>query len=456
MKQKTIMFVVATSTRIGFVLKTDLFRKLESEGNKMVIVSPFWNDKNFKDEFSRNNIFLEPLPIRSRLAKAASTTRNVATQITDSEKLNRCKKIQQQITRRYRPQNKKINWRGPLLKVIPKKIKTSDTFWNHVEYFAHKQKGYTNLFKKYKPDVLVLASGGAEGEDIPFLLYSWKRKIPSIAIDGNIDVFEFRYFSKTRPITEWALFSEAQKEEGASMQKIPKENLKATGPLRYDYYFHEFKPENREKFLSRLGLDPNKKVITLGAKVPVLFPHNDDIIKIIKDAINDKKIDPESQLYIRFDPNHDPKIYDKNLLSGLKWELATSKEASTREHLANLLYHSDIVISISSTFSCEACLVDTPAAWIGFEGFASPKTLEESYRYAYELDLFKRILKTGGISLVESPKELINTINKYIKSKKEGREERKKFVLQEYYNDETSAGVKIAKLVNDLINRNEK
>ncbi|TSC96854.1 MAG: hypothetical protein Athens071426_327 [Parcubacteria group bacterium Athens0714_26] len=453
MSDRTIFFVVATKTRINFILRTDLFRILKEKNFKIVIVSPFWNQKEFIEEFGGDNVIFESLYDKmTRLYLMLAYWRGQALKI-NHPKIKFGIRIHGFITRRFVKtfsffKSFKTVLRGIIFLLIPKKFRESQRFWDRLLSFFILDRCANWLFRKYQPLVLIVASGGAEGRDVPFLLSAQKYSVASVVIDNNIDAPQFRYFSPPFEATKWAVFGVPGKKELEEFQQIKPSKLTVTGPLRYDYYFKEFKPTPREIFFKEIGADPQKKLITFGAKIPVMYPHNADIIKIILKGIKDNYFNQPAQLFVRFDPRHDPQFYPQ-FLNEIVYECA--EIASGREHIANLLYHSDVVISIVSTFCIEACLVGTPAIWIGFDGLVKYESYEESTRFQYDLDCFKRIIDTGAIPLAENFEELIILIKKYLLDKSLDREKRKKMIEQEYFKTDGRAGERIAKMVIDFV-----
>lgn len=448
---KTIFFVLATKTRINFILRTDLFKILK-EKYRIVIVTPFWKDKDFVSEFGGQNVIFEPLYGPGRFSLMLGYWRGQALAVHHPA-IEFGRFAHSFLTRRFRrppsfTQKIKNFIRGLVLAIIPNFFKKTPVFWDAVENIFISRKCAVDLFKKYHPSVVILSTTGPEEKDNPFLLACKKFNVFSIAVDNNIDAPQMRYFSQPKDVSKYAVFGEPMKKEFMEIHKVPESKLVVTGALRYDYYFKEFKPMPKEEFFKEIGADPKKKLITFGAKTPLMYPHNADIIKVILENIKNNIFGQPSQLFVRFDPNHDPNLYP-DILPYIIYERA--ENSSGREHIANLLYHSDVVISVASTFCIEACLVDTPAIWIGFDGFTRYPTLEESTRIHYNYDVFKRIISTGAILLAENFEELIISIKKYLSDKSLDREKRKKMIEQEYFKTDGRTGERIAKIVIDFV-----
>lgn len=455
--QKTIFFVIATEARINFILRTDIFKVLKDRGYRIVIISslPVVNKTIFQ-EFYGPNVFFESLCRFDRVFFALENLRGKALLISHP-RLAFFKYIYDLLTRRYRERSsfsgrlKKI-FSDAIVCVIPRKLRVSEKFWDNLERLLARNRCCSRLFKKYNPSAVVLASAGAETRDKLFISYCQRFSVPSFAVDNNIDVFEFRYFSKPRPVSVWALFSDILKNEAMEIQQVPEDRIVVTGPARYDHYFKNFQPQPREEFFKEIGADPAKKLITYGTQSPKMYPYDNDIIRIILGALNKNYFQRPAQLFVRFGRGNNPMSH-QNVLKSIIWERVEGQPH--RDHVANLLYHSDVVISVGSTFCSEACMVDTPAIWIGFDGFAKYER-EESYSISYELNLCKRILATGSIRLAKTPEALNEHIKEYLDNPALDKEKRRLMIEQEYNNPDGNAGKRIAELIINQINNREK
>ena len=447
--QKTIFFVIATRERINFILRTSIFKELKAEGHSLVIISPFGENAEFQKEFAGKNVYFEPLAVISEREKHLSNWRDKALYI-DHPRLKASRAIHELGTKRYVPQKtaftefKKII-RKIFFAILPSVLRTSPKVWGAIEHIFGQNTAAKRLFKRYRPQLVVMASAGAEGQDIALINAARRWGAKTIVTDSNIDVFEFRYFSYPRPVNLWTLFSDIQRKDASTIQRVPEKNIAITGPVRYDFYFKEFIPESREAFCKRLGLDPAKKIVIYGSKIKKMYPPNGEIIDILKKAVEHSAY--PSQLYVRFAPGDNPMEYPE-MIKGIHYERA--EEAMSRDHIANLLYHSDVVISIGSTFCCEAILFNRPSIWVAFDGY-TVKPITDSYRVFYDLELFKRFERIGGIPLVNSPEELVAKVYDYLKNPKLDEEKRRATIKEQYGVTDGEAGNRVIAEIKKLL-----
>lgn len=447
---ETVFFVIGTQPRINFILRTDIFGLLKKRA-RLVIFSPFSSQSEFRNEFGGPNVFFEDLLPLGKLHAGVISMRNQALNI-DHPEINHSKFLHDLITFRYE-KGGHFSVSKMALTFTPAFIKRSAEFWDFSENLILRSRSYTKAFKKYRPSAIVTASAGAEGKDIPFLVFGRRFSVPVFAVDNNIDAFTFRYFSELRKGFIFTLFNEEQKREALEIQKLPADRAIVTGAARYDFFVKKFKPLPRRDFLEKIGLDGRKKIITFGAKIPIMYPGSGYIIKLLLDGIRSGKIKEPAQIFVRFDPGHSPDLY-KNLLEKNRDLIAfeRAEERQDQQHLGNLFCHSNVILSVNSTFNVEAAIFNTPSIWVGFDETTdyknrSYKEGEASYSISYDSELCQRILKTGGIAFSETPEEMYEDINKYLKNRQLHSRERQILVESINFRNDGRAGERIADFI---------
>jgi len=196
-------------------------------------------------------------------------------------------------------------------------------------------------------------------------------------------------------------------------------NKDVVGLPHYDAYKN---PEkylmSRDEFFKALGLDTSKKLIFLGGSD---FYYSEDALPgILNKAIEEGGIKDAAQVIFRPHPASlftleeygldelgnvilDPTFVDKSKIS-----------FSDTERFINLMHHSDVIINIASTLSIDAAVFNKPAICINFDSKNKKLSHWEKVHRLYDhFDHYEKLVATGGISLPESPDELIEIINKY-------------------------------------------
>jgi len=443
---RTYFFIIRNPARVNFILRTDLFRMLKEREDRLVIVSPFSSDPAFVKEFGGASVVFETMVAPNRLAHTAAYWREQAFASVHPA-IQFAREVHAGITKGF-GQAQGTVWkiksliRAAALGVLPRSIRRSHALWNRIERFCTKASVARTLFDRYAPDAVFVATAG---EEKSFLVECSARGIVSCNVDSNIDAPQLRYFSEPRPVTSWALFGEPVKKQMVAFHHVPESSLAVTGALRYDYLFREFQPSERAAFFEKLALDPRKKLVVYAAKISKMYPSNELVIKSILDAIASGEL-LNTQLFVRFDPGHDVSRYG-TLLNEIVWEMADL--ASSRDHVANLLYHADAVTSIASTFNMEAMIFDTPSTWIAFDGNRSDGPTSKHYQLAVFDDLIKRT----AILRSDSSSQLINQLKEAIDKPEKHSGARKQALLDYYHATDGNAGKRIIELIDGLFQK---
>jgi CDP-glycerol glycerophosphotransferase (TagB/SpsB family) len=103
-------------------------------------------------------------------------------------------------------------------------------------------------------------------------------------------------------------------------------------------------------------------------------------------------------------------------------------EKSQMDHLANLLYHADVVVTGASTITIDAAVLDRPVINVVFDGRSTLPEHQSIRKNYYRFTHYIALVKTKGMRLVFSEAELIEWIKKYLDSPSLDREERKQVV----------------------------
>ena len=99
------------------------------------------------------------------------------------------------------------------------------------------------------------------------------------------------------------------------------------------------------------------------------------------------------------------------------------------DYLADLLYHSDVIISHISTLTIDAAVFNKPSIFIGFD--VEQKPYYKGLRRFHDMEYLQEIRKTGGVKLAESLDELFKYVSQYLANPKLDEEGRKK-IVEEY------------------------
>ena len=219
----------------------------------------------------------------------------------------------------------------------------------------------------------------------------------------------------------------------------------------------DYKLLNSKLFLQKVGIDAEKRVILL-TPVGDKFGNTDaQIFDILCEAIRDKELPSDVEILVRVPPGDTVSLENFKACKeihidypGTEFNTYSRKanEMSYRDllHLADSLYHSELVISSPSTMVIDGAAFDKPLILLGFEG-REHKDYFDSFVHIYDYDHMQHVIKTGGTRMAKSPDELIDAINHYLNYPEEGENERKKIVDEQCVYTDGKSGERIARVL---------
>ena len=354
----------------------------------------------------------------------------------------------------------RILWKSCILSMKHRPLFLPLMRFNHFCYRLFGSKKYDFLFETWKPKLLITASPGFHSQkDIPLIREAQDHGVKTLCAVFSWDNLTITNgIFPTRP-DYLAVWNPMMKEEAVRIHHYDPERVFVVGPTAFDIYQDPTITLSREVFCKKLGLDPQKKIVTLATASPVVFDHRylvEMLLRFVRDGVFDFpvnllcRVHPRDQqdLYREFEK--DPHIhfdYPGRLSTSLRWD----PDRSEMIHLANTLKHSDVIINIASTITIESAIVDTPVISIGFctvqkEDFEK-KIIRNHYGQHY-----RYILESGGTWNVRSEEEFIEAINTYLKDPSRDHEARRKMAEKLCYRLDGKATERLAELIERLVN----
>jgi hypothetical protein len=425
-KQSNIVITISRGGLARNLLQNDFFALIKQSFNKVIILSPAYNDERFIREFKGDNVEIIDLPqvkptrisqlitrVNSFLIYNKNTVRlSLYDYITPPTKAEFVfKYIKYLILRLVFSTLSLTSWTRKIIRQIDAwfvQTKSARTY-------------YTLL--REKEARVAMSTNIIEDEDVAMLRAAQKAKIKSIAMPKSWDNISKRYFRvKADKIVVW---SEFMKQQMIKLQDYKESEIDMVGVPQFDYYIDKSIIENRNDFCHRLGLDPKKKIILFGSEGK-LIPSDADIASIIYDLIEENKLSHTSQLLIR--PHFGYKDDEKKFVNLLhkpnvvvdsqfnhskvfrdKWDYSTKE----MHHFLNLLFHADVIISTCSTLVLDAAALNKCSILIKFDGCKKKPFYKSSARW-YVCDYFDKISKCRASLEVESPGQLRLAINRIL------------------------------------------
>ena len=174
------------------------------------------------------------------------------------------------------------------------------------------------------------------------------------------------------------------------------------------------------------------------ATVPA-FSRSDFIVDILISALKKNRFVEPVQLVCRPTPSIERKKNEEEYGKYLsnpdvviddnqsRWtpRLGWNPDKEQIKYFANLIKHTDVQVSIASTATIEAALVDKPVVNVGFNT-VEPQRFREFVLNSVYQNHFKAIVDMGATYIANDPESLIEGINMYLIDPSVHRSEREK------------------------------
>ena len=89
--------------------------------------------------------------------------------------------------------------------------------------------------------------------------------------------------------------------------------------------------------------------------------------------------------------------------------LAIDITEDNQRHLANTMYHSDVVVNVASTLAIEAAIFDTPVVNVSFDGETPSEWVRSARRY-YRFTHYVNITRHDAVRVAETPAQLVEQL----------------------------------------------
>lgn len=219
-------------------------------------------------------------------------------------------------------------------------------------------------------------------------------------------------------------------EQTRTIQHIPQNRVRVVGIPQYDLFLQKDTIWPRKEFLARFGISFEKRVIIFAGIGNFLAPHEPEVVEILSAAEKSGEIKSDVAIIFRPHPHFLTErerilifgnvIFDDGvaLYTGdnrSSWEMDREKTA----HLANSLYHADLVITTASTITMDAAVFDRPVVCIAFDGNSRVEYWNSVRRYYENYTHYFDLSATKGFKIAYNAEEFIRAINQYLENPKE-------------------------------------
>ena len=278
------------------------------------------------------------------------------------------------------------------------------------------------LFDRYQPVLVVAANPGLVFSEVPLLRTARRRGVRCMAIDPSWDNFTNKLIP-VRQVDRLVVWNEIMKEQAISLHGYAPDAIAVAGAPQFDPHFRARTP--RADFFTRLGADPNRKLIALTTTPRSLYRHHDHVLRALVAAMQDGRL-VNAQVLVRLHPRDEFDAYreftrtphviiEKPFRDTVKVAdgLAIDVMPEHQKHLGDTLCHADVVVNVASTISVEACIFDTPVVNICFDGPGESPYVKSARRY-YSFTHYVNITSRGAVRVAASAEELVAAVAAYL------------------------------------------
>lgn len=315
---------------------------------------------------------------------------------------------------------------------------------------------YTEVFERYKPDLVFLAHLFEEPE-IHILREAKRRKIKSIGFINSWDKVTERCIMRLLP-DKAVVFNDIVRNDLMKHNDMDKNDIFVGGLPHYDQYM-KGSFLKREEFFERIECNPQKKLLVYASNISA-FSHSDwQMIDLLHELNSKGAFGEEINILVRFRPNDfieeqelkkRPHLrYDYpgtrfSLKRGIDWDMDEAEEA----HLRNTLRWMDLLACYSSSLTVDAVMFDKPIVNINFEATEPGSASKLPMRfYNYNKEHYAKALESGGVRLVHSEGELVQWVKRYLENPAEDAKGRERLRREQCQFLDGRSGERIGKFI---------
>lgn len=423
--QKKTVFITINRAYIARNLLFNNFFKLLTDKYRVVILTPLYQDAEFRAKFGQCEI--EPLFIR-QLSSFKKKLEQKFVSINRGLIYNPSSEV-------FAGFGRGTSWKGQLLKngelVKYKRLRyffakyvfgkllarqSVRTFFKFLDKILLPCTEYDGLIKKYQPSLVFVSALGADDE-VMLLRNCKKRNIPSAGMAGSWD--NLSKWGLREMVDILAVWSGYMKDEALLFQGYKEKQIAVVGIPQFDYYRDQNLLFSKEEFISKFKLDPAKKTIFFGSEGPIC---EDDpyVVSCLKKEIQNGRlagyqilVRPHFSYKIdvdRFTPLVDNRtVFIDTFFESSNFKDGTALSLNTVKNLIAEIRYSDVAITSASTLVLDIIANGKQPILYAFDQDKN-KPFKESTRRFYNSLWFKEIFKFGLDNVAGSEEELIEKI----------------------------------------------
>lgn len=459
MEKKTIFLSIFDGDTERVILRTKVFETLKASGHRIVLlVRGADRIEHYRKEFGCEQVIVELLP------DASSRTETLWYYIGWNSVPTHAVAVRR--VREYLNQKQYTFYILGFIAWILGHMKPWREFLRSL-YFRFGEDYATDLFEKYRPDLL-FAANMFSPEDCRLLRQAKKLGVKTVTIAKSWDVLTTKAYPRVKA-DRIVVYHEYNRREAIAIGDYRPHQVVVTGFPQFDVYTEPGVIRSREEFCANAGLDPNTRFVLYGLPGDWKSPDTKAILSELDRRIREGAFERPLQILARAHPKYRDSseglasphiVFDRpGTYFGKGSEFSIDSSASTMQwtfrdddiiHLANSIFHSDAVINVDSTLTLDAAALDRSSILIGFDGDRK-LPYKKSIAYIYERDHYRHVLATKAAPLVKSHDELQSAIREFLNNPQYLKEELAVLKRDLLYKTDGQSGKRMGNAVLEVI-----
>lgn len=460
---KKILVHIADSNITRNILRTKVLSTLvdsDEVGEIVLVVNPR-HEQKYQNEFGSNKVQVVAGPMPKLNLFELASWFLVRHTIHTNNVLRKMAEIRDRSTG-FRQGKYTVAW----LTFYASKWRPFNSLIRRLTYLVFQDQLFAPVMNSCKPDLVFMPTNFGNN-DIRLLKYCKKHQVPVVGMIKSWDNILGKDPFLIAP-DQLIVHSETVKSLVTDLHQYEESKIYVTGIPQYDVYADEQFPDTKENFFKELGLDPNKRLIVYAAMGSWIVMYEKEIIAELAEIVGQGVLNHDSQLLVRLHPAYKsedellkniPNItidrpgnsnFDSN-----PWRADFEFEAKDTKRLVNTLIHADVCINSGSTMTIDAAALGCPVININYDAVDEEVPFERSAKRLLVKEHYLPILESGGVSVVDSKQELVNSINAYYADREKDAAGRSRIVRENCYKIDGQSGYRIAKVILDYLARIE-
>ncbi len=292
---------------------------------------------------------------------------------------------------------------------------------------------YLNQLKSDSSKILFTTNAHLANER-ELITAAHKLNIPTIGFIKSWDNIHKGIHSRTNKVAVW---NNINKQELVEIEKYKPEDIYVTGPPQFDQYFKDDVIFNKIEYLENLGLEKDRPIIFFASIGDFGFNIDESYwLDLLIEEINRGNIKGNPQIICRLHPWSKLELfqkyasipwvkisYVKEYIPALSWYMNKQDVIL----MANMIAHSDLVISPGSTVLLEAAIFDRPTLFPTFHDIQPERSSQYFNRWVLGKH-FDRIKNLDLVPIIDQSNMFSTLINKGLKEPEWYSEQRKQLV----------------------------